>query len=118
MVELKGGFSGVDSMSVSTQGNWYKPSYLLSEHQSNSLNGRRDIKQLLSTMKETVLVNERLAASMEEEASKFPENSLDKYCQGATYVLYTDMATIHLTQTNDDHDAGLTKVIIKLMMLM
>ena len=51
MVELKGGFSGVDSMSVSTQGNWYKPSYLLSEHQRNSLNGRRDIKQLLSTMK-------------------------------------------------------------------
>ena len=62
-------------------------------------------------MKETRLVNKPLAASMEEEAMRIPENSLDKYCQGVTSVPYTDMTTIHLAQTHDDHAAGLIEVI-------
>lgn len=111
MVTLQGGFSGVDSMTVSSQGNWYKTSYLLSEHESNSFHGRNDIKQLLSRMKETGLINERLAASIEEEAMRITENSLDRYCQGSTYVTYLDMIGIHLDQTQDDHDAGLIEVI-------
>ena len=62
-------------------------------------------------MKETGLVNEPLATSMEEEAMRIPENSLDKYRQGATFVSYTDMATIHLAQTHYDYDPGLIEVI-------
>ena len=70
MVTLQGGFSGIDFMTVLSQGNWYKTSYLLSEHKSNSFHGRNDIKQLLNRMKETGLINERLAASIEEEAMR------------------------------------------------
>ena len=91
MVTLQGGFSGVDSMTVSSQGNWYNTSYLLSKHKSNSFHGQNDIKQLLSRMKETGLINERLAASIEEEAMRITENSLDRYCQGSTYVAYSDL---------------------------
>ena len=99
IVTLQGGFGGVDSMTVSSQGNWYKNSYLLSEHESNSFHGRNDIKQLLRRMKETGLINEQLAASIEEEAMRITENSLDRYCQGSTYVTYLDMIAIHLDQT-------------------
>ena len=98
-------------MTVSSQGNWYKASYLLSEHESNSYHGRNDIKQLLSRMKETGLINDQLAASIEEEAMRIAENSLHRYCQGFTYVPYSDMISIHLAQTQDDHDAGLIEVI-------
>ena len=98
-------------MTVSSQGNRCKTSYLLSEHESNSFHGQNDIKQLLSRMKATGVINERLAAIIEEEAMRIAENSLDRYCQGSTYFAYSDRIAIHLAQTQDAHDAGLIEAI-------
>ena len=48
MARQFGGFSGLDTMNVTTTGDWSKPSVLMAEHESNILHGRNDLIHWLS----------------------------------------------------------------------
>ena len=101
-------------MNVSTHSDWSKTSRLLAEHESNSLYGRVDLGYLLSRKLVAGQISTLLANNLMETLRQLvPKNSLDKFIQGASYIPFVDVITLHLAQSHDDADDGLITCINK-----
>ena len=97
MVQCRSGFSGVDTMNVTTHSNFSKTSELLSTHEDASIIGRNDIRLLLNQKVANKQISPELAELFIKNAKqRFNIQELRKYTQGSTYVSFIDMITIHL----------------------
>ena len=78
------GFSGLDTMNMSTHSDWSKTSHLLGKHKNNSLHGHDDIVHLLPQTVEAGEINSILADNLMETSKQLtPAGSLDKFRQEA-----------------------------------
>ena len=112
MSSQRGCFAGIDTMDVTTHSSWSHTSELLAQHESNSLAGRNDIVQLLSQKVEAGQVSHTLASNLiSASKQRVPEGSLERCCQGATFVPFIDSIKIHLAQSADDNDDGLISCV-------
>jgi hypothetical protein len=93
MHDMRGCFTGVDTIMLAEHGNFNKPSYVLHNHESLCIQGQKDIRILLSK-----LINEQplFARSIGENmcldaAREIPLiNKYDDCLEGATYISFRD----------------------------
>ena len=105
MVQCRSGFTGVDTMDISTHSDFSKTSELLSQHEDATIIGRHDIRMLLHQKVSTKQISPELAESFLTNAKKrFTLSKIKEYCYGSTYVSFDDMIEIHLHESSDDQE--------------
>ena len=103
MVQCRSGFSGVDTMNISTHSYFSKISELLSQHENTSIIGRNDIRLLLNQKVTNKQISPKLAESLIAQAKqRYSHNYLRKHTQGATYVTFSDIICIHLHESSEE----------------
>ena len=102
MVQCRSGFSGVDTMNVTSHSDFSKTSELLSIHEDTTLIGRPDIHILLIQKVRNNQISSELANEFIKNSKKrYSVDHLRKHAQGSTYVSFNDMVTIHLHESLD-----------------
>lgn len=103
MVQSRSGYTGVDSMNITTHSDFNFTSELLSQHESASIIGRKDISLLLSQKVRKGQLSTIFAEEMVETAKKrFTLDHLRKCAQGSTYVRFEDMIAIQLYESSEN----------------
>ena len=104
MVQCRSGFSGVDTMNISTHSDFSKTSELLSQHHEDATIVRRNDMTLLSNQKvKNKQISSELADSFIQNAKRrYSLSHLQKCAQGATYVNFKDMIDIQLLESSSD----------------
>ena len=110
MVQCRSGYSGVDTMNISTHSDFSTTSDLLSRHEDASIIGRNDIRLLLNQKVANKQISSELAHSFIRNAKKrFHIEELRQFAQGSTYVSFIDMITIHLFESSDKQEVKVLK---------
>ena len=110
MVQCRSGYSGVDTMNISTHSDFSTTSDLLSRHEDASIIGRNDIRLLLNQKVANKQISSELAHSFIRNAKKrFNIEELRQFAQGSTYVSFIDMITIHLFESSDKQEVKVLK---------
>jgi hypothetical protein len=80
-------FSGADSFYLTSEPQFSSFSVMLMVHETQSIAKRNDINLLISQFMRDGMMNTELAKNLHECAAKdYPEGSLQKYIESATYV--------------------------------
>ena len=102
MVQCHSGFTGVDTMNITSHSNFSKTSYLLSQHENASIIGRNDIRCLLNQKVQHSQISTKLEQSFIESAKdEFSIDILKKIAKNSTYVRFDDMILINLFETSE-----------------
>ena len=103
MVQCRSGFSGVDTMNISTHSDFSKTSELLSQHEDATIIGRKDMNLLLDQKVANKQISSELAASFIQNAKeRYSLSYLRQFTQGATYVKFNDMIDIHSIDSSSE----------------
>ena len=95
-------YSGMDSMTIKSEGNFQRVSPMLSFHETLSIAGRTDINCLLEKNQIEGIMTEELVDNLREGARvNFPTGSLDEYRQGCTYIPVADAVNLQLDISGD-----------------
>ena len=101
MVQVHTGYSGVNSMQLTSHSDHSSASELLAQHEAATIVGRNDINLLLAKKVEHKKMSSETAHSFTQHAAhRFSDSDLRKHAQGATYVKFNDMIAIHLFETS------------------
>ena len=103
MAKVNGGYTGLDSISVSTSSNFNRTSELMAQHEALALSNRDDLVHLLWQKVACGQVNKPLAAwLLENSRHLFLEGSMTRFKDGATYVPFKDVIDIQTQASQDD----------------
>jgi len=84
-------FSGADSIYLTSEPQFSSLSVMLMTHETQSIAKRNDINSLISQFVRDGMMNAELAKNLRERAAEdYPEGSLQKYIESATYVNLRD----------------------------
>ena len=84
-------FSGADSFYLTSEPQFSSLSVMLMTHETQSIAKRNDINSLISQFVRDGMMNAELAKNLRERAAEdYPEGSLQKYIESATYVNLRD----------------------------
>ena len=107
-----GTFSGLDTMNLTTSGDWTNTSILLAEHESNILHNRGNLVHWLLLQVQAGQIQPDLAKNLTEWSKSItPKGSLDKYRQWAISVPFVDNVKLHLAQLFEEGNAGMITAI-------
>jgi hypothetical protein len=80
-------FSGADSFYLTSEPQFSSLSVMLMTHETQSIAKRNDINSLISQFVRDGMMNAELAKNLRERAAEdYPEGSLQKYIESATYL--------------------------------
>ena len=96
MVQVHTGYSGANSMQLTTHSDHSSASELLAQHEDATIVGRNDIKLLLAKkVKHKKMSSKTVHSFTQHAAHRFSGFDLRKHTQGATYVKFNDIISSH-----------------------
>jgi hypothetical protein len=105
MHEMRGQFNGVDTLQIADHGRFDQHSKLLQNNESLTIQGRRDIKGMLSRWKEEKKImpawlGEKMLARAKDEIPEV-EETFESSLSGATFVTLEDAMKLQVMVKND-----------------
>jgi hypothetical protein len=95
-------YSGMDSMTIKTEGCFQSFSPMLGFHETLSIAGRTDINCLLEKNQiEGIMIEDLVDNLRESTRVNFPTGSLDEFRQGCTYIPVEDAVNLQLDISGD-----------------